>query len=134
MTEIRMSSDEARTKWRQVLDTAVAGNHVVIERYGKPVVTIIAHEEYKTVFGQIEQDSMLREATAVYQTASREWDMQSLKADLITKIKAELLAESKWRDMILQFELGQMRQDELTHLEEEFADYEQRYPKADVQH
>ncbi len=132
-----MSSDEARSKWREVIDTAVAGKHIVIERYGKPVVAIVAHPEYEQLFGQAQEvgrdeTNVLREAAAVYQTAPRDWDMQSLKAELITKIKAELLAEPKWRDMILQFELGQMRQDELTHLEEEFADYEQRYPKADV--
>ncbi|WP_420645628.1 type II toxin-antitoxin system Phd/YefM family antitoxin [Candidatus Leptofilum sp.] len=88
MTTIKMSSDEARSKWREVIDTAVAGNHVVIERYGKPVVTIIAHAEYETMF---EQESVLREAAAVYQIAPQERD--SLKADLLKEITAELLAK-----------------------------------------
>ena len=129
MNTIKMSSDEARSKWREVIDTAVAGDHIIIERYGKPVVAIVAHPEYLESLGQT---AILREATAVYQVSPS--TRQALKAELITEIKAELLAESKWRDMILQYELAQMRQDELTHLEEEFADYEQRYPKADVQH
>ena len=124
-----MSSDEARSKWREVLDVAAAGNHVKIERYGKPVVVIIAHQEYAQKNGTDEQ-AVLREETAVYHTAST--DKQTLKEELIQEIKAELLAEPQWREMILQYELAQMRQDELTHLEEEFADYEQRYPKADL--
>lgn len=131
MATIKISSDEARSKWREVIDTAVAGNHVIIERYGKPVVAVVAHPEYAQLFGQGDE-TVLREAAAVYQTAPWNLDMQALKAELVNKIKAELLADSKWRDNILQYELGQMRQDELTHLEEEFADYEQQYPKADV--
>ncbi len=46
MAEIRMSSDEARSKWREVLDTAVAGNPIIIERYGKPVVVIMPYANY----------------------------------------------------------------------------------------
>ncbi len=57
-----------------------------------------------------------------------------MKAQLIGEIKAELLAEPQWREMVLQYELAQIRQDELMHLEEEFVNYEQRYPKADLQH
>lgn len=80
MAEIRMSSDEARTKWREVLDTAVAGNHVIIERYGKPVAVIApyASSQAKTVL----------EETAVYQT--RDWE--TMKAELLAELKQELLA------------------------------------------
>jgi prevent-host-death family protein len=123
MAEIRMSSDEARTKWREVLDTAVAGNQIIIERYGKPVAVIAPYASSEA--------KMVREETAVYQIDSP--DKQALKAALINEIKAELLAEPQWREMILQYELAQIRQEELTHLEEEFADYEQRYPKANLQ-
>ena len=123
MAQIRMSSDEARTKWREVLDTAVAGNQIIIERYGKPVAVIAPYASSEA--------KMVREETAVYQIDSP--DKQTLKAALINEIKAELLAEPQWREMILQYELAQIRQEELTHLEEEFADYEQRYPKADLQ-
>ena len=99
MTVIKMSSDEARSKWREVIDTAVAGNHVVIERYGKPVVTIVAHSDYKESFGQAE---VVREPSAVYQ--AQPWDRQTLKAELLAELKAELLAEPKWRDAILHVE------------------------------
>jgi antitoxin (DNA-binding transcriptional repressor) of toxin-antitoxin stability system len=127
MATIKMSSDEARSKWREVIDTAVAGNHIVIERYGKPVVAIVAHPQFLQSFGQT---NVVREATAVYQTNS--WDRETLKAELITEIKAELLAEPMFREAMLQYELTQMQQSEMTHLEEEFADYEQRYPKTDL--
>lgn len=129
MAEIRMSSDEARSKWREVLDTAVAGNPIIIERYGKPVAVIMPYTE---AVQPAAGSNVVREETAGYQTAPI--NKQTLKAELIDEIKAELLAEPQWREMVLQYELAHMRQDELTHLEEEFANYEQRYPKTDLQH
>jgi hypothetical protein len=74
----------------------------------------------------------MHKETAVYHAAPI--DKQTLKAELIDEIKSDLLAEPRWREMVLQYELAQMRQDGLMHLEEEFANYEQRYPKADLQH
>ena len=84
MTTIKMSSDEARTKWREVLDTAVAGNQIVIERYGKPVAVIMPHSEYVQSAGQTET---IGEETAVYQT--RDWEI--VKAELLAELMQELL-------------------------------------------
>lgn len=84
MAEIRMSSDEARTKWRQVLDTAVAGNHVIIERYGKPVAMILPYADTE----QSSEIKTVREETAVYQT--RDWE--ALKSELLAELRQELLA------------------------------------------
>ncbi len=86
MTTIKMSSDEARSKWREVLDAAVAGNQVVIERYGKPVAVIVPHSQYVQSPGQAEK---VREETAVYQTGN--WE--AIKAELMDEIKRELLQE-----------------------------------------
>ena len=80
MAQIRMSSDEARTKWREVLDTAVAGNQIIIERYGKPVAVIAPYASSEA--------KMVREETAVYQT--REWEI--VKAELLAELRQELLA------------------------------------------
>ena len=84
MTTIKMSSDEARTKWREVLDTAVAGNQIVIERYGKPVAVIMPHSEYVQSARQTET---VGEETAVYQT--RDWE--TVKAELLAELMQELL-------------------------------------------
>jgi prevent-host-death family protein len=40
------SSEQARAKLRDVLDTAVAGQNIIIERYGKPTVAVIAYEDF----------------------------------------------------------------------------------------
>lgn len=45
MTVQVMKSDEARTNWRDLLDTASAGEFdIVIERYGKPTATVVNYE------------------------------------------------------------------------------------------
>ncbi|HIP70963.1 MAG TPA: type II toxin-antitoxin system Phd/YefM family antitoxin [Anaerolineae bacterium] len=41
-----ISNDQARARWREVLDTAVTGSHIIIERYGKPVVVVIPYQDY----------------------------------------------------------------------------------------
>lgn len=143
-----ISSDQARAKWREVLDTAVAGENVVIERYGKPVAAIIPYQDFRELEEMLEDlrdirearialeewqrdpDSfqpweemkreMLKEQTAVYQTG----DWEAIKADLIAEIKAELLAEPVIQQALLQAELRQLQKQELQHLEEEFANYE----------
>lgn len=78
-----VSSDQARAKWRELLDTAVTGNHVIIERYGKPVAVLVPYQDYG-------QSGVMKEETAVYQT--RDWEI--LKAELAAEIKAEVLTEA----------------------------------------
>lgn len=85
MAEIRMSSDEARSKWREVLDTAVAGNPVIIERYGKPVAVIMPYTEAVQPAAEANE---VREETAVYQT--RDWE--TVKAELLAELRRELFA------------------------------------------
>ena len=47
MGEIKvLSSEQARTQWGYVMETAMAGEEVVIKRYGKPTVAVIAFEDY----------------------------------------------------------------------------------------
>lgn len=114
MATVKMSSDEARSKWREVIDTAVAGNYVVIERYGKPVVAIVAHPQFLQAFAQ---ENVLKEPRVAYQTA--DWDMEMFKAELINEVKAELLAEPIFRKAMLD---AQMEQDEMIQLKENAAD------------
>ncbi|MCP4426355.1 MAG: type II toxin-antitoxin system prevent-host-death family antitoxin [Chloroflexi bacterium] len=59
-----ISSDQARAKWRELLDTAVSGDHTIIERYGKPVAVLVPYADYV-------QSGVVRESTAVYQTTNQ---------------------------------------------------------------
>ena len=106
-----ISSDQARAKWRELLDTAAAGEPVIIARYGKPVAVLVPYQDYV-------QAGVVREETAVYQTDK--W--AAMKAELAAEIKADLLTQTDIRRALLQYELQQLRQHELDHLEAELAD------------
>jgi antitoxin (DNA-binding transcriptional repressor) of toxin-antitoxin stability system len=42
-----IKSHEARTRWRNLLDIANAGEtEIIIERYGKPIATLINYKQY----------------------------------------------------------------------------------------
>ena len=50
MTVQTMSSEQARTQWRTLLDLASRGNvDVVIERHGKATATLIGYERYQAL-------------------------------------------------------------------------------------
>lgn len=64
MTTRKISSDRARAKWRELLDTAVSGIPTIIERYGKPVAVLAPYSDYV-------ESGVVREGTAVYQMTDR---------------------------------------------------------------
>lgn len=50
MTIKTFDSHQARNSWREVLDAAlIRGTDVIITRYNKPVVTMLAYEDYLAV-------------------------------------------------------------------------------------
>jgi prevent-host-death family protein len=82
-----LSSEKARIQWREVLDTAVSGNDVVIERYGKPAVAIIPYQDFLELADVLQEMREVREAQQVYDawqndpTSARPWN--DVEADLI---------------------------------------------------
>lgn len=42
-----MKSDEARIQWRDLLDSAHAGDEIVIERYNKPMAVVVNYAEWQ---------------------------------------------------------------------------------------
>lgn len=80
MTVKTLESRAARENWRDLLDSATAGQaDVIITRYGKPVTAMIRYEDYVAL-----QDELLRlraEQSEAYQTMlasestlAKEWD------------------------------------------------------------
>ncbi len=84
----RLESNRARAKWRDVLDVATAGTaDVVIERYGKPVVAVIAYEDYMAVSDELDDLRAARRAAAIYE----EWKQDPSTARPYTEFRDELL-------------------------------------------
>lgn len=46
MKSVTYNSEQARLHWRDLLDAALSGARVIIERYGKPTVVMLSYEEY----------------------------------------------------------------------------------------
>jgi PHD/YefM family antitoxin component YafN of YafNO toxin-antitoxin module len=50
MEAMTIRSEEARSQWRETIDAAyVDKKDVIIERYGKPVVTMVAHAKWQRI-------------------------------------------------------------------------------------
>lgn len=60
-----MSAEEARRTWRTLVDRVVAGEDVVVERYARPAVAVIAYEDYAAIRGELEEMRAARRALAV---------------------------------------------------------------------
>jgi prevent-host-death family protein len=47
MTVKTLKSEAARQQWGEILDTARAGQEVIIERYNKPIAILLGFQEYE---------------------------------------------------------------------------------------
>ena len=90
-----VSSREARMKWRTVLDTVDRGTaDVIIERYGKPVATLIPYADYEELSEYLEELRDVRYATA----ALEQYRKDPSSARPYEEIRAEIIAEGVWDD------------------------------------
>lgn len=92
MTISTWDSNDARIKWREVIDTAAAGDtDVVITRYGKPVVAVIDYADFLALQEELDDLRAAKRADAIYDafladpSSAQPWD----------EIRAELIAEGK---------------------------------------
>jgi hypothetical protein len=75
-----MSSDAIRSDWRNVADTVMGGNIVVMERYGKPLMAMIPYADFVALQEQLEDLRDLRAAEAAHAeykrdpSTARSWD------------------------------------------------------------
>ena len=83
-----LASDKARAKWRDVLDSAGKGEDIVVERYGKPAVAIIAYDDYLAIQEMLAEMREAREAQKVLE----EWRADPESARPWQDVKDELLA------------------------------------------
>jgi prevent-host-death family protein len=90
MPQQTLNTNEARTRWRDIIDAAHAGqSDIVIERYGKPMVVIIPYEDYLALEEELEELRAARRAEAAY----REWKKDPTRGRSYAEIRAELVAE-----------------------------------------
>lgn len=86
MTITILDSNQARNNWRELLDRVLINDtDVVITRYNKPVVTVVAYEDYLLI-----QDELLK------RRAEREAKKRIDASALATMIASEQVLARDW--------------------------------------
>jgi PHD/YefM family antitoxin component YafN of YafNO toxin-antitoxin module len=84
-----LTSKEARKMWRQVLDNAGRGSDVVVERYGKPEVAVIAYRDFLAIRDELAELRTARQAAEIYDawkdTPDRRVPYEDFRAELVAK-------------------------------------------------
>ena len=90
MTVTTLESNEARLKWREILDiTAKGGQDIVITRYGKPVAAVIDFEDFVALQEELDDMRAARRA----HVALEEWRRDPSTARPYAEVRAELIAD-----------------------------------------
>ncbi len=89
-----VASDRARTNWRDMIDAALSGHDVVIERYGKPTVAVIPYEDYVALEETLQDIRDAREAQQILD----EWRRDPTSVRPWKEVREELLTDSDLQD------------------------------------
>ena len=89
-----LNSDDARTRWRDILDAANSGQDVLIARYGKPTAAVIPIADYEALIEELEDLRAARRAQAALET----WRADASRGRPYAVIREELVAEGLLTD------------------------------------
>ena len=95
MTEI-WTSEAARTRWRELLDTAAGTADVVITRRGEPLVAVIDYQDFMAMHDELDDLRAARRADAAVDEylddpkSARPW--QEVRAELVAAGKLDATA------------------------------------------
>ena len=85
-----LDSNTARTQWRDIMDTATSGDvDVVVERYGKPMVAVIAYNDFLDLQDELDDLRAGRRAAAAYAA----WKKDPSRGTPYEEFRPELVAE-----------------------------------------
>ena len=85
-----LSTHQARSKWRDLVDAAHAGQaDIVIARYGKPMAVLIPYEDYQALAEELEELRAARRAEAFY----ADWRHDPSRGTPLEQVEAETPAD-----------------------------------------
>jgi prevent-host-death family protein len=84
-----LNSEDARTRWRDILDAAGTGQDVVIARYGKPMAAVIPIADYEALLEELEDMRAARRA----QQALEAWREDRSRGRPYAVVREELVSE-----------------------------------------
>jgi PHD/YefM family antitoxin component YafN of YafNO toxin-antitoxin module len=84
------TSDDARKRWRDLLDMAYADRaEAMIERYNKPVAVLVNYDQYQTIKALLDEIRMIKQAEKNLQA----WRKNPLRGKPYTQFRQELIDE-----------------------------------------
>ncbi len=86
-----LNSEDARTRWRDILDAAGTGQDVVIARYGKLMAAVIPIADYNALIEELEDLRAARRA----QVTLEAWRKDRSRGRPYTAVREELIAEGQ---------------------------------------
>lgn len=89
MTVMTLDSRNARTKWRDIMDTAQTGGETVIERYGRPTAVVVPFEDWQALQDDLDDLRAARRAAVAYEA----WKRDPSLGTPLDQVEAELRAE-----------------------------------------
>jgi prevent-host-death family protein len=90
-----VDSHQARRQWRELLDTANAGNaDTIVERHSKPVAALIPYEDYLALQEELDELRATRQAAATYER----WKANPATARPYADIRAEMIKDGLLND------------------------------------
>lgn len=89
MTVQVLDSRSARTKWRDIMDTAQTGGETVIERYGRPTAVVLPFMDYEALQEELDDLRAARRAAVAYDA----WKRDPSLGRPYSEVRAELVAE-----------------------------------------
>lgn len=89
MTVMTLDSRNARTKWRDIMDTAQTGGETVIERYGRPTAVVVPFEDWQALQDDLDDLRAARRAAVAYEA----WKRDPSLGRPYSEVRAELVAE-----------------------------------------
>ena len=95
MTVTTFKSDEARNRWRDMMDIALTGGRVIVERYNKPQAILIGYEQMNAIVQRLQELEAWAEAQRINQ------NIESGKAQVVTfeQHKARMQAKGATYDL-----------------------------------
>ena len=84
-----IDSNDARNRWREMLDAGARKLDVIITRYGKPVSVLIDYEDYEAIKEELDDLRAARHAKGLIEA----WEADPSTAMPWEDFKAELVAK-----------------------------------------
>ncbi len=93
MTVQIMKSDQARLRWRRILEAARAGNDTIIEHYDTPTAVVIPYEDFMALQDELDDLRAGRRAQAALEAWRRDPSLGMPLAEVEAQLRAEGLLD-----------------------------------------